>query len=167
MKGHDFFMQKAYEQALKAFDVQEVPIGAVIVDKNGMIVARAYNQVEKFQNQIMHAELSAIKKASKKIKNWRLEDMTLYVTVQPCMMCLGAIYLSRISRVVYGVTSLKYGFEYVPEKSTGIYRNLHTFSQCIEYRPAQKLLQEFFEKKRRINENKKSRARKNKTGSAQ
>lgn len=156
-------MQKAYEQSVKAFNIQEVPIGAIIVDKEGNVVARAYNQVEKLQTQTVHAELVAIKKAAKKIKNWRLEGMTLYVTVQPCMMCLGAIYLSRISHVVYGIESPKYGFTCDIKKESGIYKNLHTLIQCIEYRPAQELLKKFFQQKRRRDENEKSGSRKNKT----
>jgi len=163
MDRDDFFMEIAYNQALKAFDVQEVPIGAVLVDHQGNIIAKAYNQVEKIKTQTAHAEISVIKKASKKINNWRLEGMTLYVTVQPCMMCIGAIYLSRVSRVVYGVVSPKYGFDLTPDLSLGIYKNLHTLIQCIDYRPAQELLQKFFKKKRRKNENKQNGTRKNKT----
>jgi tRNA(adenine34) deaminase len=164
MKGDSFFMKAAYDQALKAFSAQEVPIGAVLVDQEGNIVARAYNQVEKIKTQTAHAEISVIKKAAKKINNWRLEGLTLYVTVQPCMMCMGAIYLSRISRVVYGVISPKYGFDLSDDLSLGIYKNLHTSIQCINYTPAQELLKKFFEKKRRIDENEPSRTRKNKTG---
>ena len=158
MKGDNFFMQLAYAQALKAFKGKEVPIGAILVDRAGNVIARGHNQVEKFQTQVAHAEISVIKKATKKIENWRLEGSTLYVTVQPCMMCMGAIYLSRIFRVVYGVISPKYGFDFNSKSELGIYKNLHTFVQCIEYTPAQKLLQRFFEKKRRRNENKQSRA---------
>jgi tRNA(adenine34) deaminase len=165
LRDDNFFMKMAYDQALKAFKFQEVPIGAVLVDQKGNVVTRSYNQVEKFQTQTAHAEISLIKKAAKKIKNWRLEGMTLYVTVQPCMMCLGAIYLSRISKVVYGVASPKYGFDFANNAQLGIYKNLHTFTQCIDYTPAQKLLQKFFEKKRKRSKNEQIRARKNKAGS--
>lgn len=152
MKDHNFFMEFAYQQALKAYKNDEVPIGAILVDQEGNVVARGYNQVEKHTTQIDHAEILVLKKASKKIGDWRLEGMTLYVTVQPCMMCLGALYLSRVSKIVYGVVSPKYGFEVDIKKISGIYQNLHTVIQHINYIPSQKLLQKFFEKKRRSHE---------------
>jgi len=149
MNEHNFFMGAAYQQALKAYQRNEVPIGAIIVDKEGNVIARGYNQVEKHVTQVDHAEMLVLKKAAKKIGDWRLDGMIMYVTVQPCMMCLGAIYLSRISKVVYGVVSPKYGFEVDMNKISGIYRNLHTILEHINYIPSQKLLQKFFEKKRR------------------
>jgi tRNA(adenine34) deaminase len=152
MEKHNFFMEAAFKQALKAYQKDEVPIGAILVDKNGEIIARGYNQVEKQITQIDHAEILVLKKAAKKIGDWRLDGMTLYVTVQPCMMCLGAIYLSRVSKVVYGVVSPKYGFDLDIKKMSGIYQNLHTTLQYIDYIPAKKLLQRFFEKKRRNHE---------------
>lgn len=158
MQDYNFFMEVAYQQALKAYKNNEVPIGAIIVDKEGNVLARGYNQVEKNSTQIYHAEILALKKAAQKIGDWRLEGMTLYVTVQPCMMCLGAIYLSRISKVVYGVASPKYGFEVDIKKISGIYQNLHTVVQHINYMPSEKLLKKFFEKKRRKNEVEQSRS---------
>ncbi len=152
MEKHNFFMEAAFQEALKAYKKDEVPIGAILVDKNSKIIARGYNQVEKHITQIDHAEMLVLKKAAKKIGDWRLEGMTLYVTVQPCMMCLGAIYLSRVSKIVYGVISPKYGFEVDIKKIGGIYENLHTTLHHIDYIPAKKLLQRFFEKKRRNHE---------------
>jgi tRNA(adenine34) deaminase len=152
MEKHKFFMETAFQEALHAYQKDEVPIGAILVDKNGKIIARGYNQVEKHITQIDHAEILVLKKAAKKIGDWRLEGMTLYVTVQPCMMCLGAIYLSRVSKIVYGVISPKYGFEVDIKKMSGIYQNLHTTLLYINYIPAQKLLKRFFEKKRRNHE---------------
>src|SRR3990167_10795132 len=102
-------MNCAYQQALKANKIDEVPIGAILVDATGKIVAVGYNQIEKKGSQLAHAEMQVLAKAAKKMKNWRLSELTLYVTLQPCLMCLGALYLSRVSRVVYGVTSLKFG----------------------------------------------------------
>src|SRR3990167_8787540 len=87
----DFGMEHALQQAYKANDKNEVPIGAVILNKDGKIIARAYNQVEKKETQLAHAELQVLDKATKKMKRWRLHDCTLYVTLQPCMMCMGAI----------------------------------------------------------------------------
>lgn len=158
MKDHKFFMKIAYRQALNAYQNHEVPIGAILVDKEGNVVARGYNQVEKHGTQVDHAEILVLKKAARKIDDWRLDGMTLYVTLQPCMMCLGAIYLSRISKVVYGVVSPKYGFEIDIKKISGIYQNLHTTIQNINYIPSQELLQKFFEKKRRKYEVEQSRS---------
>ena len=89
-------------------------------------------------------------KALKKIKNWRLLDTTLYVTVQPCMMCLGALYLSRVSRVVYGAISYKFGMSFDTALSCGIYKNLSMKLEYMEYKKAQELLRLFFKKKRSL-----------------
>ncbi len=95
------FMNEAFKEAIKAFNEDEVPIGAVLVidDK---VVARGHNNREKTQNAIKHAEIIAIEKACKKYKSWRLENATLYVTLEPCPMCAGAIANARISKIVYG-----------------------------------------------------------------
>lgn len=102
------FMQAAIEEAKKAEQINEVPIGAVIVYENE-IIARGYNLREASQTTLSHAELIAIQKANQTIGSWRLEDCTLYVTLEPCPMCAGAIVQSRIKRVVYGATDPKAG----------------------------------------------------------
>lgn len=98
--------EKYYEEiirlAKRAYKKGEVPVGAIIV-KNGKVLAKAYNMVEKDKNATLHAEILAIKKASKKLKNWRLNGCEMYVTLEPCDMCTGAIKLSRISKVYYMV----------------------------------------------------------------
>ncbi len=98
--------EKYYEEiirlAKKAYKKGEVPVGAIVV-KDGKILAKAYNMVEKDRNATLHAEILAIKKASKKLKNWRLNGCEMYVTLEPCDMCAGAIKLSRISKVYYMV----------------------------------------------------------------
>ncbi len=104
----EFFMNLAIEEAKKAENIGEVPIGAVIV-KNNQVIASAYNLRETTQNAVTHAELIAIEKACKEIGSWRLEDTTLYVTLEPCPMCSGAILLSRVKRVVYGAFDPKAG----------------------------------------------------------
>ena len=101
-------MEAAYKQAMKAFEIDEVPVGAVIV-KNGKIIARAYNKKEKDNNPLGHAEIIAINKACKKLKSWRLLDCDLYVTLEPCPMCAGAIINSRIKRVIFGAKDSKAG----------------------------------------------------------
>jgi tRNA(adenine34) deaminase len=112
----DFFMGEAILEAKKAEALDEVPIGAVIVVKNE-IIARAHNLRETTQNAVSHAELLAIQQACQGMNSWRLEDATLYVTLEPCAMCAGAILLSRIKRVVYGASDPKGG-------CTGTFMNL-------------------------------------------
>lgn len=102
------FMKEALKEAQKAYDKLEVPIGAVIV-KDNRIIARAHNLKEEKQSSIKHAEILAIEKASKKLKNWRLTDCEMYVTLEPCPMCAGAIINSRIKRVYIGAKDLKTG----------------------------------------------------------
>ena len=102
------FMLLALKEAKKALLIDEVPVGCVIV-YNNKVVARGYNKREKEQEATSHAEINAIRKASKKINNWRLCDMDLYVTVEPCIMCAGAIMWSRFRRVIYGAKDPKGG----------------------------------------------------------
>lgn len=102
------YMQEAINEAKKAKDLNEVPIGAVIVYENE-IIARGHNLRETSQQTLSHAELVAIEEANQKTGSWRLEDCTLYVTLEPCPMCAGAIMQSRIKRVVYGAPDAKAG----------------------------------------------------------
>ena len=102
------FMKAAITQARKAYTIDEVPIGCVIV-QNDKIIARGYNRRNIDKNTLAHAELSAIRKASKKTGDWRLEDCTMYVTLEPCQMCAGAIVQSRMKRVVIGSMNAKAG----------------------------------------------------------
>ncbi len=102
------FMIEAINQAKIAYDLNEVPVGCVIV-KNKKIIAKAYNSVEKDNNALMHAEIKAINEASQVIKNFRLDGCTMYVTLEPCVMCTGALVYSRISRIVFGSYDKKRG----------------------------------------------------------
>lgn len=102
------FMKAALEEAEKAAEKLEVPIGAVLV-LNGEIIARAHNLRETEQSAVAHAELMVIEEACRKLGTWRLEEATLYVTLEPCPMCSGAIILSRVKRVVYGAADPKGG----------------------------------------------------------
>ena len=102
------FMRLALRQAEMAFDAKEVPIGCVIV-KEGKVIGKGYNQVESLKDATAHAEILAIGAASSAVENWRLSDCTLYVTLEPCPMCAGAILNSRISRVVYGSPDARFG----------------------------------------------------------
>lgn len=102
------FMNEALKEAKKAYDKLEVPVGAVLV-KDGKVVSRAHNLRESQNCSTAHAEILCIKKACKKFKTWRLEDMEMYVTLEPCPMCAGALIQSRIKKVYIGARDLKNG----------------------------------------------------------
>lgn len=102
------FMKLALKEAQKAYDKEEVPIGVVIV-KNGKIIARAHNMKETKKDTIEHAEIRAIKKASKKLDAWRLTDCEMYTTLEPCPMCAGAIIQARIKKIYIGAMDEKTG----------------------------------------------------------
>ena len=108
MNQEEKFMREAIRQAKKAEKIDEVPIGCVIV-YDGRIIARGYNRRNIDKNTLAHAELSAIKKASKKLGDWRLEGCTMYITLEPCQMCAGAIVQARIDKVVIGSMNPKAG----------------------------------------------------------
>lgn len=108
MNSDERFMKEAIKQAKKAEKLFEVPIGAVIVKEN-KIISRGYNRRNADHSSLSHAEMTAIKKACKKENDWRLEDCTLYVTLEPCQMCAGAIVQSRMKRVVIGAMNKKAG----------------------------------------------------------
>ena len=105
----EIFMQLALEQAKRASSNLEIPVGAVIVSPVGKIIAKAYNQTEKKYSQANHAEVIAIEKAGIKLQDWRLDGCTLYVTLEPCLMCIGLVCLSRIERLVFGAKSPLFG----------------------------------------------------------
>ena len=108
MTEDERYMKAAIKQAKKAYALDEVPIGCVIV-QDDKIIARGYNRRNTDKNTLAHAEITAIKKASKKTGDWRLEDCTLYVTLEPCQMCAGAIVQSRMKRVVIASMNPKAG----------------------------------------------------------
>lgn len=108
MTADERYMKEAIKQAKKAYALKEVPIGCVIVYED-KIIARGYNRRNTDKNTLSHAEILAIKKASKKLGDWRLENSTLYVTLEPCQMCAGAIVQARVSRVVIGSMNPKAG----------------------------------------------------------
>ena len=144
------FMLEALREANKALEIDEVPVGCVIV-KDNKIIARAHNIKEKTNNPAGHAELLAIQKACKKLDNWRLNDCELYVTLEPCLMCCGAIVQSRIKRVYYGakdekaggVESIAYTFDL-----QGLNHHVSYEGQVLE-KECQKLLSDYFKSKRK------------------
>ncbi|HEY5236576.1 MAG TPA: tRNA adenosine(34) deaminase TadA [Rhabdochlamydiaceae bacterium] len=102
------FMKFALAEAQKAYDLGEVPIGAVLVFQN-QIISSSYNQVESLKDATAHAEMLCLKKAAEKLDNWRLLDCTLYCTLEPCLMCAGAMILSRVKTLVWGAPDLRHG----------------------------------------------------------
>ena len=106
--SHERWLQVALTEARQAAEAGEVPVGAVIV-RDGAIIGRGYNQVERLQDPSAHAEIVAIGAASAGGESWRLDDATLYVTLEPCTMCCGAILLARVGRVVFGATDPRAG----------------------------------------------------------
>ena len=108
MENKEYFMKEALKEAKKAYKKKEVPVGVVIV-KDDKIIARAYNQKEMKNSPIKHAEIIAIEKACKNLNNWRLNDCEMYVTLEPCPMCAGAIINSRIKKVYIGAIQEKTG----------------------------------------------------------
>lgn len=108
MINDEYFMKLALKEAQKAYDIGEVPIGCVIV-KDDKVIARGYNKREKLNSSLAHAEIIAINKASKKLNSWRLEGCKMYITLEPCIMCGGAIIQSRIDEVIYGAKDNRFG----------------------------------------------------------
>lgn len=104
----EYFMAEALKEARKSLDKDEIPIGCVIA-KNGEIIGRGHNAREELNQAIMHAEMMAIQEANHVEGNWRLLDTTLFVTIEPCVMCSGAIGLARIPHVIYGASNQKFG----------------------------------------------------------
>lgn len=141
------FMNLALLQAKKAERKKEIPIGAVIV-KNGKVISKAYNNREKSQNAINHAEIIAIKKACKKLKSWRLENCEIYVTLEPCLMCYGAILNSRIKTLYFGAKDNKScNKDLIISKNNSLNHNLVVCGGILEEECSQ-LLKNFFKKVR-------------------
>ncbi|MFC3909386.1 tRNA adenosine(34) deaminase TadA [Legionella dresdenensis] len=109
IKNDSFWMEKAYQQALKAKEDNEVPVGAVLVDADNCLIGQGYNQVLQDNDPCAHAEILAIRQAAKTVGNFRLNNTTLYVTLEPCAMCAGAIVHARIKRLVFAARDFKAG----------------------------------------------------------
>lgn len=147
--NHDFFMNEALKEAEKAAWQGEVPVGAVVT-LNDVVIGRGYNQTETLHDVSAHAEIIAIREAERELDNWRLEMCSIYVTLEPCPMCAGAILLSRLEKIVIGTQNPRMGFcgslynivedkrlGHMPEVITGIMED-----ECRSY------LKKFFKKKR-------------------
>ena len=164
-KSDPFFMQEALKEAEKAAEIDEVPVGAIVVDGTGKVVARAYNQTIKKKSPLGHAEILVLVKAAKKLDDWRLDGCTLYVTLEPCAMCMQLIMMGRIDRLVYGADSPIYGFSQDTYCTFDVSDMPLVIKKGVEKDASQKLLKQFFKEKRRrfdgTKDFKKGRARKN------
>ncbi len=144
-----FFMQAAYKQAVQAYNHDEVPVGAVIVAPDGFIVSKAYNMVEETNNPFAHAEMLAIEAAASSISDWRLQGYSIYVTLEPCALCMQAIIRSRISTLVFATRSQQEGFSLDRYTTFQLYKIPITIREGCGQLEAAGLLRKFFQKKRR------------------
>jgi tRNA(adenine34) deaminase len=149
MNSHQYFMSAALKEAERAYEQNEVPVGAVIV-KDGVVIARAHNQVEMLQDPTAHAEIIVIGAAADHIGSRRLKGCTLYVTLEPCPMCAGAIVLSRLDRLVFGAYDPKMGScstLYNVVQDERLNHRVEVIAGIMDDE-SKFLLKEFFEKKR-------------------
>lgn len=143
------FMIEALKEAWKAFSKDEVPVGAVLV-QGGRVIARGYNQVEVLKDATAHAEMLCITSGEVALDNWRLADTTLYVTIEPCCMCAGAMFLSRVPTLVWGAPDLRHGAN---GSWVDIFEKTHpthtiTIRKGVLEEYAATLLRDFFQKRR-------------------
>jgi tRNA(adenine34) deaminase len=141
----EYFMQEALKQAQIAFDEGEVPVGAVVVYQGKKIIARAYNQTEKLNDVTAHAEMLAITSAANYIGAKYLQDCALYVTLEPCLMCAGAMYWAQLPKIVYGAQDAKRGFS--QKHTAALHPKAVVVSDVLGTKCAQ-LLTDFFNKLR-------------------
>ncbi len=145
MLDDEFYMRKALAEALRAADEDEVPIGAVVVHQD-RIIGKGYNQTEKLTDVTAHAEMLAITAASQWLNSKWLQECTLYVTIEPCVMCAGAIQWARIGKVVYGAPEPKFGFSHHTHK---LYHGHTTIVTGVLENECAELMKDFFRKKRK------------------
>lgn len=142
------YIKEMIKEAKKSLKSDDVPVGAIIV-RNGKIISRGHNEKEKKKNSIKHAEIIAIEKACKKMKTWHLDECELYVTLEPCLMCCGAIIQSRIKKIYYGIESKRFG--YIESIGT-LFNEKNTHKMCevinLKNEESLEILQDFFKNKR-------------------
>lgn len=143
----EYFMQLALKEAQQAFEEDEIPIGAVVV-QNDKVLARGYNMTEKLNDSTAHAEIIALTSAFSNIGAKYLPDAVLYVTVEPCVMCAGALYWAKLSRVVWGAADTKNGFSRVKPGVSPFHPKTEIVTGVLEEECAA-LMQEFFKNKRK------------------
>jgi tRNA(adenine34) deaminase len=150
LTDHLWYMGIALEQADLAYKAQEVPVGAVLVSPDGEVLARGYNLKESHYNSVAHAEILCIIEASKKLSNWRLTDCTLYVTLEPCPMCLAALVQARVKQCVFGAYDAKGGALSLGYHIHQDQRLNHRFSVWggVRHYDCSRLLSQFFKERR-------------------
>lgn len=149
MNFDEQLMQQALVCAQKALDEGEIPVGAIVVSPYGEVVGHGWNLVEQQTTQALHAEMVAMRMAAEAIKDWRLTGCTLYVTLEPCLMCYGMAVISRIERIVYGANSPLYGYRLDSDDEHQLYtKQIKNVMAGVGAQEAQELLKEFFNKKR-------------------
>ncbi len=144
--NHEYFMQQALKEAQAAFDADEVPVGAVVI-MNNQIIARAHNQVELLNDSTAHAEILALTSAYSSLGAKYLPEATLYVTVEPCIMCCGAIYWGKIGSIVYGASDEKNGYRHLTKEQWPFHPKTELISGVLEADCAF-LMKSFFRSKR-------------------
>lgn len=144
--NHEYFMQQALKEAQAAFDADEVPVGAVVV-MNNQIIARAHNQVELLNDSTAHAEILALTSAYSSLGAKYLPEATLYVTVEPCIMCCGAIYWGKIGSIVYGASDEKNGYRHLTKDQWPFHPKTELVAGILEADCAF-LMKSFFRSKR-------------------
>ncbi|MBO9684743.1 MAG: tRNA adenosine(34) deaminase TadA [Flavisolibacter sp.] len=142
----EYFMRQALIQAQQAFEEDEVPIGAVVVINN-KIIARGYNQVERLNDPTAHAEIIALTSAFNYLGSKYLPDATLYVTIEPCLMCAGAMYWSKIGRIVYGAADEKNGYLHITKENSPFHPKTELIKGILREECAE-LIKTFFKQKR-------------------
>lgn len=142
----EYFMQQALAQAQKAFEEDEVPIGAVVVINN-KIIARGHNQVERLNDPTAHAEIIALTSAFNYLGSKYLPEASLYVTIEPCLMCAGAMYWSKIGRIVYGAPDVKNGYLHITKESSPFHPKTELIKGMLQEECAE-LIKTFFKQKR-------------------
>tara|TARA_A100001015_G_C15023340_1_gene729168 strand:- start:1720 stop:2187 length:468 start_codon:yes stop_codon:yes gene_type:complete len=144
-----YFLEKTIQLAKKAFDEDEVPVGALLVDSNDTIISAHYNNRQRSQVVTGHAEMLCIEEANQKRSSWRLEGTSLYCSLEPCLMCAGAIISARIKRVVWACNDYKGGAESCAKLFSVIITNHKVEYSYIKLEASQNLLQDFFKNKRK------------------
>jgi tRNA(adenine34) deaminase len=144
------FMHEALKEAKKAYKKNEIPVGAIVVGPDDKtILGRGHNLVEAKKSQFAHAEVLAINKACASLGDWRLKDCTLYVSLEPCAMCMNLILLSRLKRVVFALRSKKFGYSLDKYNTFEIYKSSVVINEGVCEKESLELLQSFFNKKRK------------------
>ena len=160
LQEKEFFMREALKEAQKAYDQAEVPIGAVVV-LNGEIIGRGHNLREKEQDATLHAEIKAIRQANQHLGSWRLEDCELFVTLEPCPMCSGAMILARLTKVTFGAFDPKAGTAgtFMNLLQDGRFNHQVEVEQGILEDECKEILQTFFKGLRERNKQRKQEAK--------